>query len=49
VTAIVPSSAVMPAPTRPPIMSAVSTGPSSRTSAMPTMRDTNIFAPKRAM
>src|SRR5262249_44434277 len=49
VTAIVPSSAVMPAPTRPPSMSAVSTGPISRTSEMPTMRDTNILAPNRSM
>ena len=32
VTVIEPSSAVMPEPTRPPTMSAVRTGPSSRTS-----------------
>ena len=48
VTAIEPSSAVIPAPTRPPIIKAVRTGPISRTSDIPTMRETNIFAPKRA-
>lgn len=36
VTFIVPSSAVMPAPIRPPTMSATSTGPSSRTSDLET-------------
>ena len=46
VTVIEPSSAVIPEPTRPPTISAVSTGPSSRTSDSDTTRPTNIFPPK---
>ena len=46
VTVIEPSSAVMPEPTRPPTISAVSTGPSSRTSESDTTRPTNILPPK---
>ncbi len=45
VTVIEPSSAVMPEPTRPPTMSAVRTGPSSRTSERATTRPTNCFPP----
>ncbi len=45
VTVIDPISAVMPEPTRPPTMSAVSTGPSSRTSESDTTRPTNILPP----
>ena len=40
VTTIEPSSAAMPEPTRPVTMSAVSTGPSSRTIEMQTRRPT---------
>ena len=39
----------MPAPTRPPTMSAVSTGPSSRTSDSDTTLPTYSLAPKRAI
>ena len=46
VTVIEPSSAVMPEPTRPPTISAVNTGPSSRTSESDTTRPTNILPPK---
>ena len=48
VTTMEPSSAVIPEPTRPPTMSAVSTGPSSRTSERATTRPTNTFPPKAA-
>ena len=40
VTCIAPSSEAMPAPARPPTISAASTGPSSRTIARPTMLPT---------
>ena len=46
VTVIDPSSAVMPEPTRPPTMRAVSTGPSSRTSERDTTRPMKAFPPK---
>ncbi len=46
VTFMEPSSAVIPEPTRPPTINAVRTGPSSRTSAMPTISPMYILAPK---
>ncbi len=48
VTVIEPSSAVMPEPTRPPTISAVSTGPSSRTSDRATTSPMYSLAPKAA-
>ncbi len=49
VTRIEPSSAVMPEPMRPPTVSAVSTGPSSRKSVNTTTLPTVCWMPKRAM
>ena len=48
VTTIEPSSAVIPEPTRPPTMSAVKTGPSSRTRDKETTRPTKSFPPNAA-
>ena len=45
VTFIVPISAVIPAPTRPPTMSDINTGPSSRTSESETTLPMNSFPP----
>ena len=47
-TVMLPSSAVMPAPTRPPTMRAVSTGPSSRTSEKATTSPMYSLAPNSA-
>ena len=48
VTFIVPISAVMPAPTRPPTISDISTGASSRTSESETTLPMKSFPPKSA-
>ena len=48
VTVIEPSSAVIPEPTRPPTISAVRTGPSSRTNETATTRPVNILPPNAA-